>query len=142
MNRKVKKIILLVLGIAIFIFILFLNKEISLKKLVDVNFFYLGLLVITYYIHDLISALRWAKIVNLLERKKALPYRKYLFYFSFSTLLGSFTLLEVTAFGTRTGSLLLEKISFSRAVNSYLIEKTITFINLINNFFHCLYSFS
>lgn len=130
--KKYKKIIFSVLGIVIFLFIIFLNREISLHPLVNINYWYLLIVFFLMYLATILAATRWGWIINSLQGREIIPYRKYFFYFSLSSLLGSFGFQELSVFSTQAGTLLLEKISFKKIINTYLIDKFFNTINLIS----------
>lgn len=129
--KKYKKIILAVLGIALFLFIIFLNKEFSLRQFANINYWYLFLSFLSMYLAMILAATRWGWIVNILQNKKVMPYRKYFFYFSLSQLLGFFSFQELSAFGAQAGILLTKKMGFKKIINVYLIDKLFNTINLL-----------
>ncbi len=130
--RKIKKITPLFIGLGILLIILYLNREFSLEKITQLNYYYLGLAIFIFYLHDIIATLRWDRIIFSLEKKNKIPLRRLLFYFSFGSLTGAFGIQTLSNLGARTISLLAEKISFSKIINSFLIEKTVALINFIS----------
>jgi uncharacterized protein (TIRG00374 family) len=128
--KKHKKIILVLLGLIIFALIIALNKEISFASFSKLNYYYLLLSFIFYYLGNSLAAMRWGWIIKNTTGEH-LPYRKYNFYFSMSSLLGSLGFQEVSIFGTQAGALLLEKINFKKIFNIYLIDKFFNTVNLI-----------
>lgn len=131
MPQKYKKIIFTIIGLLIFSGLIFINRKISLDSFANINYFYLLLALIFDYIGITLAAYRWGWIINALENKKKVPYRKYFFYFSLSSLISLFGFQELSAFGTQTGILLTEKINFKKIINIYLIDKFFNTINLI-----------
>lgn len=131
MNRKVKKNILLVLGIIIFLFILFLNRKISFRSFVNINYWCLLVVLFLQYLAIILTAARWGWIINILQGKRIIPYRKYFFYYSLSSLLGCFGFQELSVFSTQAGTLLLEKIHFKKIINVYLIDKFFNAVSLM-----------
>lgn len=127
-----KKIFFTFIGILIVVFIIFINREFSFQRIIQLNLFYLIILIILSILINLICGLRWGFIVNLLEGKKILPYRKFLFYYTLSVFISIYSFQELSNFATRLGSLTLEKVSIQNSINAYLIEKTLNFFNLIS----------
>ncbi len=127
-----KKIFYTFIGLLIVAVIIFINREFSFQKIIQLNLFYLIILIILSISINLICGLRWGFIVNLLEGKKILPYRKFLFYYTFSVFISIYSFQELSNFATRVGSLTLEKVSIQNSINAYLIEKTLNLFNLIS----------
>jgi len=133
--KKPKKIILTLIGLIIFLFIVFLNREISLDHFINLNYWHLMLAIVLMYLSMILAAGRWGWIINTLEKRKVIPYRKYFFYFSLGAMLGSFFGQEVSVFTTRTGTMMMEKVSPKNIVSAYLIDKFLNTINLLSILF-------
>ncbi|MBU4332069.1 flippase-like domain-containing protein [Patescibacteria group bacterium] len=127
-----KKILLLLLGLIIFGFILYINKDFSWRSLLGVNITYLTLSFFTSLIMCGLFSYRWGLIVNYVQKAKVMSFIEYFFYYTLSFLIGSFTIHEPVSFTARVAALKAsKKISLFKATSATLIERIFDLINLL-----------
>lgn len=127
MSPSFKKVLQLLLGLAIFALVISFTDYSALR---DVSFrlIFFGVVMLCTLGMTATSAFKWSLVGNYFAGEKIFPFYKYYFYLLLGRLTASFGPKDIADFGIRAGSLKYsKKLNLYKSFNSVLFDRLIEF---------------